>query len=338
MHFDAYAYAYLLGMLPALLALYAYGSWRRRRALAAFVEAPLAARALPRIDSRRRWIKASCLVGAVAALVVALMQPQWGETEEDVPRRGRDLVIVLDGSLSMLAEDALPNRLEYAKGLVRGLVERVRAEGGHRLALVTFAGRAALQSPLTLDYGLFLERLAQVDPARLQIKGTLIDDALRQTLRISGRLEPGYTDLLLITDGDDHGGLPAQTARLLADEDIGLYVVGVGDPETGARIPLRDGNGQGTYLRYNGFEVQSRMRKDLLADIVLRAGGVYVAAENGHEPLAQLYAGHIDDLPRRELDAYSRSVAAHRFQWLLAAALALLGLEMALRERSGTGG
>jgi Ca-activated chloride channel homolog len=271
-------------------------------------------------------------------MVIALMQPQWGETEEDVPRRGRDLVVVLDASLSMLAEDAAPNRLEYAKTLVRELVERVRAEGGHRLALVTFAGRAVLQSPLTLDYGLFLERLAQVDPARVQIKGTRIEDALRQTLRVSGRLEPGYTDLLLITDGDDHGSLPAPTARQLVDQGIGLYVVGVGNPETGARIPLPDGNGgQGTYLRYNGYEVQSRMRSDLLADIALRADGVYVAADNGQDRLTQLYAMHIDDLPRRQLDAYSRPVAAHRFQWFLAAALALLGLEMASRERSGAG-
>ena len=337
MHFDAFVYVYLLALLPALVALYAYGSWRRRRALAAFVEAPLAARALPRIDVRRRWVKASCVVGAIGSLIIALMQPQWGETEEDVPRRGRDLVIVLDASLSMLAEDAAPNRLEYAKHLVQQLVERVRADGGHRLALVTFAGRAALQSPLTLDYGLFLERLAQVDPARIQIKGTLIGDALRQALRVSGRLEPGYSDLVLITDGDDHGSLPAETARLLADQGIALYVVGVGDPETGARIPLGDGNRQGDYLRYNGYEVQTRMRSDLLADIALRADGVYVAAENGHEPLAQLYAMHIDDLPRRELDAYSRSVAADRFQWFLAAALVLLGLEMALRERSGAG-
>lgn len=337
MHFDAFAYVYLLGLLPALVALYGYGSWRRRRALAAFVEGPLAFRVLPRIDPRRRWTRAFCVVGAVACLVIALMQPQWGETEEDVPRRGRDLVIMLDASLSMLAEDAGPSRLEYAKRSLRELVERVRAEGGHRLALVTFAGRAALQSPLTLDYGLFLERLAQVDPARIQIKGTLIGDALRQTLRALGRLEPGYTDLLLITDGDDHGSLPAQTAQLLADQSIRLYVVGVGDPETGARIPLVDGNGQHTYLRYNGFEVQTRMRSDLLADIALRADGVYVVADDRRDPLAHLYATHIDDLPRRQLDAYSRSVAAHRFQWFLAVALVLLGLEMALRERSGAG-
>ena len=105
MQFDAFAYVYLLGLLPVMLALYAYGFWRQRRTLAAFVERPLAARLLPRMHRGRRWVKALCVVGAVACLVVALMQPQWGETEEEVPRRGRDLVIVLDLSLSMLAED-----------------------------------------------------------------------------------------------------------------------------------------------------------------------------------------------------------------------------------------
>jgi Ca-activated chloride channel family protein len=337
MQFASAAYVYLLALLPLLLALYAYGFWRRRSSLAAFVEQPLAARLLPRINDSRRWLKALCMVGAVACFVVALMRPQWGETEEEVPRRGRDLVIMLDTSLSMLAEDVAPNRLGHARSLVRELVEAVRAEGGHRLALVTFAGRATLQSPLTLDYGLFLERLAQADPARVRIKGTLIGDALRQTLQSFGRLEPGYTDLLLITDGDDHGSLPARTAQLLADRGIRLYVVGIGIPQSGARIPLEDANGQHTYLRYNGFEVQTRMRTDLLADMALRAGGVYLAANDGVDALARLYASQIQDLPRRQLDAQSRSVAAQRFQWFLAAALILLGLEMALRERRVAG-
>jgi hypothetical protein len=90
-------------------------------------------------------------------------------------------------------------------------------------------------------------------------------------------------------------------------------------------------------LRYNGFEVQTRMRTDLLADIALRADGVFLAADGHRNPLAQLYAAHIDGLPRRQLDAYSRSVAADRFQWFLAAALVLLGLEMVLHERAGAG-
>jgi Ca-activated chloride channel family protein len=320
-----------------VLALHAYGFWRRRRSLAAFVDRPLAARLLPRINGTRRWLKALCLMTALTCLVIALMRPQWGETEEDVPRRGRDLVVVLDTSLSMLAEDAAPNRLDYAKSLVRRLVEALRAQGGHRLALVTFAGRATLQSPLTSDYGLFLERLAQADPTRLRIKGTLIGDALRQTLQSFGRLEPGYTDVVLITDGDDLGSLPGEAAQLLADRGIALYVVGVGNPDGGARIPLEDGNGQHTYLRYDGFEVQTRMRSDLLADMALRADGVYLAADGDREVLAGLYARYIDGLPRRQLDARSRSVAAQRFQWFVAAALVLLGLEMALRERTAAG-
>jgi Ca-activated chloride channel family protein len=332
MRFAAVSYVYLLALLPVLLAVYAYGFWRRRGSLAAFVERPLAVRLLPRIKETRRWLKALCVVGAVICLVIALMQPQWGETEEDVPRRGRDLVIMLDSSLSMLAEDVAPNRLEYAKGLLRELVEEVRAEGGHRLALVTFAGRATVQSPLTLDYGLFLERLAGADPARVRVKGTLIGDALRQTLESFGRIETGYTDLLLISDGDDHGSLPTEAAQLLADRGVTLYVVGVGDPG-GARIPLEDGNGPPSYLSYNGVEVLTRMRTDVLADMALRADGDFLAANDGSDALARLYATRIQGLPRRQLDAQSHTVAAQRFQWFIAAALVLLGVEMALRER-----
>jgi Ca-activated chloride channel homolog len=334
MRFDAFPYIYLLGLLPALLAIYAYGFWRQRRALTGFVEQTLAARLLPRVNRGRRWGKALCLLGATACLVIALMQPQWGEAEEEVPRRGRDLVVMLDASLSMLAEDVRPNRLEYAKSLVRKLVEAVRVDGGHRLALVTFAGRATLQSPLTLDYGLFLERLAQADAARMRIKGTLIGDALRQTLRSFGRLEPGYTDLILVTDGDDHGSLSADLGQLLRDQGVALYVVGVGDPSAGARVPVADGNGQTTFLRYDGFEVQTRMRADLLASLALRAEGVYLVPDGDRDPLARLYATQIADLPRRQIDAHSRSVAADRFQWFVLSALVLLGAEMVLRERT----
>jgi Ca-activated chloride channel family protein len=334
MQFDAFSYVYLLGLLPVMLALYAYGFWCRRRTLAAFVARPLAARLLPRVHRGHRWVKAFCVVGAVACLVVALMRPQWGETEEEVPRRGRDLLILLDLSLSMLAEDVRPNRLEHAKGLVRELVAAVRAEGGHRLALMTFAGRAALETPLTLDYGLFLERLAAAHPARVRVKGTLIGDALRQTVGGFGRLEPGYTDLLLITDGDDHDSLPDQAARPLADQGVALYVVGVGDPQAGARIPLEDHNGRHTFLQHDGFEVQTRMRSDLLAGIALRADGVYVVADHGRESLARLYATHIAELPRRQIDARSSAVAAQRFQWFVLVALILLGVEMVVRERT----
>jgi Ca-activated chloride channel family protein len=333
MRFDAFAHVYLLGLLPILLGFYAYGFWRQKRTLGRFVEPALAARLLPRVDRLRRWAKALCVVGAISCLVLALMRPQWGEAEEDVPRRGRDLAIVLDVSLSMLAEDVAPNRLEYAKALVRELVEAVREEGGHRLGLVTFAGRAAVQSPLTVDYDLFLERLGASDPGRVAVKGTLIGDALRQTAQALG-LERDYADLVLITDGDDHGSLPDEAARWLADQGIALYVVGVGESQGGARIPLEGDDGQFTFLRYDGFEVSTRMRSDLLASIALRGDGAFVAASAGPDVLARLYADRIAGLPRRQLDAEIRPVAAARFQWFVLAAVILLGAEMVVRERT----
>jgi Ca-activated chloride channel homolog len=317
MQFDAFAYVYLLGLLPVMLAFYGYGFWYQGRTLATFVARPLAARLLPRMHRRRRWVKAFCVAGAVACLVVALMRPQWGETEEKVPRRGRDLVILLDLSLSMLAEDVRPNRLEHAKSLVRNLVAAVRAEGGHRLALVTFAGRSTLETPPTLDYRLFLDRLAVADPARVRVKGTMIGEALRQTVGAFGRFEPGYTDLVLITDGEDHGSAPDAAAQALADQGVALYVIGVGDPQAGARIPLEDDNGRHSFLRYDGSEVETRMRSDLLAGLALRADGVYAVADQGSESLARLYATHIADLPRRQIETRSSPVAAQRFQWFV---------------------
>lgn len=159
MRFNAWPLVYLLSLVPALLVLYAYAFRRQRQALAAFVAHEVAPRVLPPAIGRQRWGRALCLVGAAACFIVALMQPQWGQGESELPVRGRDLIVLLDVSHSMLAEDVPPNRLAQAKAEVRSLVEAVQREGGHRLGLLTFAGRADVQCPLTRDYGLFLRRL-----------------------------------------------------------------------------------------------------------------------------------------------------------------------------------
>ena len=115
MRFAAWPAVYLLALVPALLLLYAYALRRRREALSALVARDLAPRLLPAASERRAWLRALCLVGAVASLVVALMQPQWGAGGQELPLRGRDLIVLLDVSHSMLAEDVAPNRLAQAK-------------------------------------------------------------------------------------------------------------------------------------------------------------------------------------------------------------------------------
>ena len=116
-------------------------------------------------------------------LVLAQAQPQWGPQWQDVPRRGRDLMILLDVSRSMLAEDVFPNRLARAKLDIKNVVQAIRQEGGHRIGLIAFAGRASLQCPLTLDYAFFLEQLNTVTPHTVGRGGTLIGDAIRQALQ-----------------------------------------------------------------------------------------------------------------------------------------------------------
>jgi Ca-activated chloride channel homolog len=333
MRFAALSLVLLLALVPVLLGLFALAFRRRRRALEAFVEAGLADRLLPREAGLRRWLRPALMVGAVACLVVALMQPQWGERDEDLPFRGRDLVVVLDVSLSMLAEDISPNRLEVAKDSVRLLVDAARREGGHRLGLVVFAGRADVYAPLTRDYELFLARLEDASPASVSRRGTAIELGLAQAMRTFGA-EPAYTDLVLLTDGEDHAGLPQEAARELGARGVGLYVVAVGDDAHGGGIPIGGSASAPQHLAYEGQEVVSRVRPGLLTAMAEAAGGDFLHARYEPARLDRLYADHIAAKPRRELERASSDEAAHRFGLFALLALLLLAAEMLVREGS----
>src|SRR5919106_4850602 len=271
MRFAAWPAVYLLALVPALLALYAYAFRRQRRALAAFVARDLWPRLLPPIAERRRWLRAGCLIGAVACLVIALMQPEWGRGATELPLRGRDVIVLLDVSHSMLAEDVRPSRLAQAKAAARSLALAVQQGGGHRLGLLTFAGRADVQCPLTRDYRLFLKRLEDATTDGVARRGTSIGEAVRQAVRAFGELEPGYTDLVLITDGEDHASLPLEAAQMLGALQLSLATVGIGDPNRSAPIPLAAEGGV-SHLIHDGQEVRSRMRRGLLVGMAARAG------------------------------------------------------------------
>lgn len=337
MRFDAWFLIALLPLVPALLLLYAHASRHRRRALAQLVEAELAPRILPRIPTGHRLLRATCLVGAVACLIVALMQPQWGAGQQDLVLRGRDIVVVLDVSLSMLAEDAEPSRLARAKAAARSLVEALQAEGGHRLGLLTFAGRADVQAPFTRDYALFLDRLEAAGVEDVAQRGSSIGGALLQSLGAFGELDPGYTDLILFSDGEDHGNQALEAARLLAERGFTLYTVGVGNPDAGVPIPIvEDGRPTG-HLLYQGQIVETRARRGLLTAMADAAGGIYVPVDNGSASLDRLYRERIADKPRRQMGSSSNQQMEDRFQIFVALAILLLGLEVVMRDPKGGG-
>jgi Ca-activated chloride channel family protein len=334
LQFASPLYLLLLPVLPLLLALYVYALRHKQKALRIFIESALARQLVHGFSRRRQWVKALCVIAAAGLLIVALAQPQWGTRQEDIGRQGRDLYIMLDVSLSMLAEDAPPNRLQRAKAGIRELVEQIRTEGGHRLALIAFAGRANLQCPPTLDYDFFLQRLNEVNSETIPRQGSLIGDALRQTLQGFGTLDPAYSDIILLTDGDDHGSFPLEAAKLVQAQQVSLYIVGVGDAGKGALIPVNNHNGEREYLRYQDFDVRSQMRQSLLLELARITDGIYEPAGTGPIDLKKLYRQHITGKPRRPIDSASGERPVPRFQWFILLALILLTSEMLLRERS----
>jgi Ca-activated chloride channel family protein len=335
MRFAALPYVYLLWLVPALLVLYMYALARKRRDLAVFMDLGLVPRLVPHLSRVRQWCKALCLIAAGGCLVLALMQPQWGKRWQDVPRRGRDLMILLDVSRSMLAEDVVPNRLQRAKIDIKDLVQVLQQEGGHRLGLVAFAGRASLQCPLTLDYAFFLQKLNEVGPDTIGRGGTLIGDAIRQALHGFGSLDHNYKDIILITDGEDHDSFPLEAAKAAAQQQVSIYTIGIGDPVAGTRIPVQTAEGKHTYINYQGREVRSRMRESLLLEIAQITGGAYVPAGTRPIELDRIYTDNIASKARRHIDIATRERYVDRYQWFVLAAWLLLMVEMLVGDCRG---
>jgi Ca-activated chloride channel family protein len=332
MRFAALTYAYLLWLLPALIALYVYAFARKRQALMVFMDLVLVPRLVPNLSRTRQWCKALCLIAASGCLVLALMQPQWGQEWQEVQRQGRDMMILLDVSRSMLAEDVIPNRLTRAKSDVKDLLQVLQKEGGHRLGLVVFAGQASLQCPLTLDYGFFLQRLNEVGPHTVARGGTLIGDAIRKALAAFGTLADHYKDIILITDGEDHDSFPLEAAQAAAVQQVSIYTIGVGDSSAGTRIPASVVAAQRTYMQYQGQEVRSRMQADLLLEIARITGGAYVPAGTRSIELDRIYTEKIASKARRQTALTRRERFIHRYQWFVFAGLLCIGIEMLIRE------
>ena len=333
MSFAAPWFALLLAAAPLLAALDIRAARRRRRALEAFLHPALASELAPPADARRRAARAACRAAALAALALAVMQPQWGREEGDAARRGRDIYIVLDVSRSMLAEDAAPSRLEAAKAAIGDFADALSAHGGYRLGLVVFAGRARLQSPLTLDYAFFRDRLAQASTDLVERRGSALGDAVRKTLFGFGALDAQHTDIVAIGDGGDHRGGGAEAARQAADEGAALHAVGIGDPVSGARIPVVGEDGARRYLRHDGAEVVSVLDESRLRAMARAGGGAYVPARTGGVDLKALFDEEIAPKPKRDLETEQGERKADRYALFAALALLLLAAERIIPER-----
>ena len=326
---ESLLYAYLL--LPALVALEWRAAARRRRALDRFGERGRIDRLTAAVSRGGQLTRTVLLLAAVVLLVTALARPQFGDRVDTVRREGQDVVVALDLSASMEAEDVAPNRLAAAKLAVGRLIERL---DGDRIGLVAFAGEAFVQSPLTLDYAAAALFLNAMEPDLVPVPGTDLGQAIEVAL--DGFGEPGERNrqLVVITDGEDHEGAIDAAVERAADEGVRVYTVGLGSTE-GVPIPSFDESGAPNgFLRDDeGSVVTTRLDGVTLQRVADRTGGAYYHAAAGSGAafdrlVEELTGGGGGEIESREVTRYEE-----QYQIFLGLALLLLAAEALISER-----
>jgi Ca-activated chloride channel family protein len=326
---------WLLTLAP-LLVLAAWSVYaQRRRALRRFAgSAEFVSRFNREVSAHRRAIKLLVLYLGLAALPITLARPQWGSRLEQITRRGSDVVIALDASLSMSAEDLAPSRLEQAKHAIGSLLDEL---AGDRVGLVTFAGQAQVNCPLTVDHGAIRLFLESIDAEAVQVPGTALASALQsglQALRIDDReMDDRGRALVLFTDGEDHAGELDPVLGELSGRGVAVYVVGSGTPR-GAPIPLRDAAGvlSGYKKDREGKVVTTRLNESVLEEIALETGGLYYRATTNEVEVDEIGQA-LTALSEGELGSELRTRYEERFQIPLILAWLAFVVETVLGDR-----
>jgi Ca-activated chloride channel family protein len=334
MSFGQPQFLYALVLLPVMAAFMALAARQRRLAILKIGDASLLDRLTSGISRRgRRW-RAGLLLAATALTVLALARPQWGSQVEVVERKGAQIMVALDVSESMLAEDVLPNRLTRAKLEVVELMSRL---SGDEIGLVLFSGTSFIQHPLTGDYSTARVFLESARPGVISRPGTALGDAMLTALQGFDTLRPSQRVVLLLTDGEGHEGNPISAAQRLADDGVIVYVIGFGSPE-GEPIPEYDGRGQriGYKLDRQGEIVFSKLDEATLQEIATVTDGSYYRAGAGSAAVEDLVA-QMQNIQREELESDFGTRPIERFQLFLLASLAALVLaELMPRRVSST--
>ena len=320
-----------LALIAPFAAAIAAWVWRRRlRAIAAWASKGLWDRLLPGYRPLRLALLVALLAIAIAATALALARPRWGTHAERVERRGVDVVLVLDTSLSMAAPDVAPDRLTAAKLMARELVTGL---AGHRLGLVQTEGEGEVLAPLTLDRAVVDLFLDSLTPASLPTPGTRLSHGLGRAMLLFPPEQETRRVVVLLSDGEDHGEDWDAAVKLLKESGVIVHTIGVGTPE-GALLPLSAPAGEGETvaagykLDEQGQPVLSRLQPALLERMSKETGGVYL--ERGKRATAVTpIVDAVSRLATRSLGSEVVRQQQERFQWCLGLAVAALLIALA---------
>ena len=316
--------------LPLFALLFLYAFHRRKKLAARFVSLSMLPKLSTSVSPWRRLAKVTILLFAIAFLFVALARPQWGRKMEHIERRGLDLVLLQDISLSMLAEDIKPNRLTRSRHEISAFLESL---SGDRVGLVAFSGEAQVMVPLTLDYGTVQMMLKELTPGWL-MPGTNLEKAIRKGMDLYKNSGSGgqYSVMILMSDGEELEAAAVNAAKEAAEMGIRIYTIGIGSRE-GVPIPVPSKNGEVAYKKdMQGNIVTTRLEDGTLQEIASVTGGLYFYASPGEFQLQKVLT-EIASLEKKEQASDRMENYQDRYQIFLGLAALLFLIEALVSER-----
>jgi len=330
MKFGNLLYLNFLWLLAVVVFFYVYVQKRNKRLLALWGDIPLVNKLIGNVSFKKRKIKIIFILASLFFIIISLAQPQWGYHWEELKRKGIDIIVCLDTSKSMLADDIKPSRLAATKLEVEDLLKVIN---GDRIGLIAFAGTSFLECPLTLDYGAFRLFLENIDTDIIPQPGTDIGGAIQKALNAFDKESKKHRAIILITDGEDHSGSLEKSADNAKNMGVPIYIVGMGSEE-GTPIAIIDEKGNKSYLKdKKGNIVLSKLDSESLKKAALISGGAYIEGGSGSLALDKIYAERISKIEKKELESSKRKIYENRFQLVLGIALLLLLAEGFLTER-----
>lgn len=315
------AMLWLLTLIPVFVAAHVYVSWRKRKQLRAFGDEALLAELMPNRSTVRPHVKFSLTMVALTLLILAAARPQFGQKEETIKRQGIEVMIALDISNSMLAEDVAPSRLDKAKQMLSKMIDRMTDD---RVGLVVFAGEPYVQLPITCDYVSAKMFLSTITPDLIKTQGTAIGAAINLCVNSFGseRSEASRA-IVLITDGENHEDDAKTAAQRAHEQSIQVFVIGIGKPE-GAPIPIA---GTSDFRKdRQGNVVVSRLNEDMCREVAAAGQGMYVRCDNTNTA-ARALEKELDRLSKAEMESTVYTAYNEQYQSFVLFALLILIIE-----------
>jgi Ca-activated chloride channel family protein len=319
----------LLIVVPIIIALFILAIRWRKKAIDKFGESHMVFKLMPMASFRKLRLKFFLFCLSIIFIIIGLANPQIGSKMEEVKREGVDLMIAIDLSNSMLAEDLQPNRLMRAKQSISRLIDRL---DGDRIGLVVFAGDAYVQLPITTDYSAAKLFLSTINTNIVPTQGTAIGKAIELSINSFDVSNDQNKAIIIITDGENHEDDAIQKAKEAEDMGIFVHTIGMGSAE-GGPIPIK--NRYGTITSYqkdkSGNTVITKLNEEMLKEIAANGGGSYIRANSTQSGLDALFK-EINKMEKKEIGSKVFTDYKDRFQWFLGIALLLLIIESLLRN------